>query len=65
MKVIMKKKIWKKPELIVLVRNQSEEVVLNGCKGSGLMNNSFLSHHDLCHSDAPTCTTVCSSLIQS
>jgi hypothetical protein len=61
----MKKKLWKKPELIVLVRNQPEEVVLVGCKGGGLMNNSFLSHHDLCHSDAPACTTLCSALLHS
>lgn len=65
MRKIMKKKSWKKPELIVLVRHQAEEVVLNGCKGAGLTNNSFLSHHDLCHSDAPACITQCSGLVHS
>jgi hypothetical protein len=64
MRVIMKKELWKKPELIVLVRNQPEEVVLNGCKGGGL-TTSFLSHKDGCHSDAPTCTSQCSDLFSS
>ncbi|HEY9160068.1 MAG TPA: hypothetical protein VIS94_03155 [Desulfomonilia bacterium] len=60
----MKKAQWKKPELIVLVRHQVEEAVLNGCKGGGSIT-SFLSHKDGCHSDAPGCTTLCSDPVQS
>jgi len=29
------KKTWDAPKLIVLVRNDPQEAVLNGCKGSG------------------------------
>lgn len=28
----MKNKIWKKPELVVLIRSNSQETVLNECK---------------------------------
>ena len=33
------RKLWKKPELIVLVRGISDERVLRGCKGSGPYNS--------------------------
>ncbi len=30
------KKMWQKPELIIVVRNQPEENILNSCKTSNL-----------------------------
>ena len=34
----MMKKVWEKPELVVLVRSKPEEGVLAGCKDVGLSN---------------------------
>jgi hypothetical protein len=52
---------WTKPELIVVSRGGQQENVLTGCKGSAA-HTSFLNRHDSCHSDAPACTTLCSSI---
>jgi hypothetical protein len=29
-------RVWRRPELIVLVRNRAEEAVLEACKGNGV-----------------------------
>lgn len=29
------KKVWKKPELVIIARNKPEEAVLTGCKAAG------------------------------
>ncbi len=45
------KKVWKTPELIVLVRNKPEEAVLQGCKGLSLgpyASDSFCSSNSGC-----------------
>jgi hypothetical protein len=43
------KKIWEKPELVVLVRSNSEEGVLLACKGLGLTRWAWNGYHDGCH----------------
>jgi len=37
----MEKKVWEKPELIVLVRGKPEEAVLNACKGHGIRGQNL------------------------
>jgi|GEM_PF-1753867 len=51
---------WSPPRLVVLARSSTEERVLLGCKGNSVPT-SFLEHYAGCHSDAPACTTLCSS----
>ena len=43
----MNKKIWKKPNLIVLYRGKPEEAVLAGCKG-GALDSTPAGGKDLC-----------------
>ena len=42
--VNMTKKLWQKPQLIVIVRNRPEESVLTGCKSEGGMGDSGTSN---------------------
>ena len=42
------KKIWKKPELVVLVRNRPEESVLTHCKAGVSPSNPSTQHNDTC-----------------
>jgi len=38
MEIIKMRKLWKRPELIVLVRGTADERVLQGCKSDGYDN---------------------------
>lgn len=47
-------KTWTKPELIVLVRSQPEEAVLDNCKSDSIAGGNPTSIQNSCHgSDGP------------
>jgi hypothetical protein len=48
-------KQWEQPKLIVLVRAQPEEIVLNICKAGGVGSLSSGSSHDACWFWATPC----------
>ncbi len=59
----MQKKTWEKPELIVLVRSNAEELVLTHCKtesggGSALAVDN---HHGCSMAPSDSCGTNCQS----
>jgi len=55
------KKEWVEPELIILVRNQSEESVLAACKGRALPESRY-SRDNGCMEGTPTCTWTCDGI---
>ena len=60
----MKKKKWEKPELVVIVRNQPEESVLQACKSGwyGIMGpNNTEQNWCLIYLTPDTCNAVSSS----
>ena len=56
---IIASKQWKKPELIVLVRNKPQEAVLTGCKTVG--SSGYHGTNNACLWEA-LCQSVCSSV---
>jgi len=54
------KKVWNKPELVVLFRGRPEESVLQHCKHKSTPAVHPASYQDDCNSDGETCA-ACSS----
>jgi hypothetical protein len=55
------KKVWVEPELIVLVRSNPEEMVLQVCKTREIVGSGVF-FHDLCHNlDCWACNAVSQS----
>lgn len=51
---------WKKPQLVVLVRNRPEEAVLLACKGGGQQSAIAKTSKNLCFNQSgKSCPTIC------
>jgi len=57
------KKLWTKPTLIVLVRSEPEEAILNNCKGSS--HSGPLAEDGNCVGDANGRCNACSAVAAS
>jgi hypothetical protein len=49
------KKNWERPKLIILERGRPEELVLAGCKTSGLQTKAKTKHNGCAKGTAATC----------
>jgi hypothetical protein len=49
-------KTWRKPELVVLVRNRPEEAILQACKN--FVDLGANDYHDLC-GEQEVCSSMC------
>ncbi len=58
------KKAWRKPELIVLVRNKSEEAVLTACKAHATEGGPLLGFAHCDNFDYDPCN-ICESISSS
>jgi hypothetical protein len=57
------KKVWKKPELVVLYRGKPEESVLQNCKGGATTGPvSFFSGCNTIESNSACLTSRCSAV---
>lgn len=54
------KNLWKKPELVVLVRGKPEENVLQTCKGAGVSATSAKKFSGCSRTTTVLCDVVCS-----
>ena len=54
-------KNWEKPKLIVLVRSQPQEAILQLCKGDGVAQSSGNSY-DGCQTNVPQCEFPCNAI---
>ena len=55
------KKVWNKPELVVLYRGKPEESVLTHCKHKTIPSVSPAGNHDDCNSKGVTSCGACDS----
>jgi len=63
---MMQKKVWQKPELVVIVRNKPEEAVLQTCKTSGTNSGSRGRQNNCLYSSYSSwCWTNCNSTVGS
>jgi hypothetical protein len=61
---MMTKKVWQRPELVVLVRSMPEEAVLGNCKGTGGTSRDSLNGG--CYQDnRGACGRSCNNIVTS
>ena len=58
--VAMERRVWRKPELVVLVRNKPEESVLVACKAQGFPGGSSIEQSSSCKHTTFACN-LCSA----
>jgi hypothetical protein len=63
----MRKKAWKKPQLVVLVRSKTEEAVLAHCKSGPIFNGPNMGNGGCSYTSAntPACPARCSTFVPS
>jgi hypothetical protein len=59
------KKLWQKPELIVLVRSRPDEAVLETCKSSGRTTGESHYKNNCMKENSSTCPQTCQSIVGS
>lgn len=60
MSIRKSKRMWIKPELVILARNKPEEAVLESCQGPGSMANPMTTHEGCIDNVYSDCGMQCS-----
>ncbi len=55
------KKVWQKPELVVLVRGKPEEAVLTACKGGTFSGSPQVGNGQCTRTNCTSCTVIAPS----